>query len=181
VGTRLPRRVVHAGRAGREGRLGADQDRPQRRREPLGIAEFGGKPDWKYFKYVDFVRLTVNKGDEVAATAAPSPALRTFSLSTTATVVTDEGPPPVTCPATVYLVFAAMMQGPVPQPHTYPASIHGVCTNRHTTALDASGTFDGHEFKLKAGRSSYAGTFYGSTATITSGPGNQTLTFQVTR
>ena len=44
-------------------------------------------------------------------------------------------------------------------------------------AIDAAGTFDGHTFALEQGRWTYAGTFDGSSATIT-GRG-QTLVFPV--
>ena len=51
------------------------------------------------------------------------------------------------------------------------------CTNVDFAAIDAAGTFDGHTFALEQGRWTYAGTFDGSSATIT-GRG-QTLVFPV--
>ena len=125
------------------------------------------------WKYVDFVRLTIERGE--APTPTPE-ANERLTLTITAEVPTDtEGIG--TCPAEVYLVFSR--RGGDPSSFQGRASLSAICTNREFQAIDTNGgTFDGSTFTLPDGQWTYTGTLSGNTVVITGGPpGSGTLEF----
>ncbi len=137
----------------------------------FGIEIWGRTAD--KWKYVDFVRLTIERGE--APTPTPE-ANERLTLTITAEVPTDtEGIG--TCPAEVYLVFSR--RGGDPSTFQGRASLSAICTNREFQAIDTNGgTFDGSTFTLPDGQWTYTGTLSGNTVVITGGPpGSGTLEF----
>lgn len=150
----------------------------------FGVAIWG-KRDGAW-KYVDFVRLTVN-GPAPTPTPIPSPT-PSFTEPVRITINVDvpiggsDDTDTATCPAEVTLAFTPSGGDPTSTGAAFIAAAAGLwagCTNVAFTALDAAGTFDGRTFALEEGRWSYTGTFDGSTATITGGPKGVTLVFPV--